>query len=82
LLLENGICVINFNGFIHDKEGLGGRSLLKTLQEAGFEVKIIPTFGGGNLSETTYMLLVLMPLDLSSPKLPLPYNGKTLAWIH
>jgi len=45
LLNENGICVINFNGFISGEEGKGGRSLLKTLQEAGFKVKLLPTFG-------------------------------------
>jgi predicted membrane-bound spermidine synthase len=78
LLLENGICIINFNGFIHDKEGLGGRSLLKTLQEAGFEVKIIPTFGEETYRNNLYVASV-KPLDLSSPKLPLPYNGKSIS---
>lgn len=43
ILDPNGMLVINFNGFLSGKEGRSGRSLLKTLSEAGFKVKLFAT---------------------------------------
>jgi predicted membrane-bound spermidine synthase len=40
ILRPGGLIVINFNGFISGKEGIAGRSLLKTLHEAGFKVDL------------------------------------------
>jgi spermidine synthase len=46
ILKPNGLVAINFNGFINGKEGLAGRSLLKTLQQAGFKVAVFDTSAG------------------------------------
>lgn len=43
ILSDNGMIVINFNGFITGKEGLSGRSLIKTIRSAGFNLKVFPT---------------------------------------
>lgn len=40
ILNKNGLIAINFNGFINGEAGLPGRSLLKTLWVAGFDVQI------------------------------------------
>lgn len=75
LLLDNGLCIINFNGFIKNKEGLAGRSILKTLQAAGFNTKIIPTLG-----EETYRNNLFISsktnANILNPKVPLLVNGK------
>jgi spermidine synthase len=43
LLNPGALVVINFNGFVNGEEGRAGRSLLKTLENAGFFISIIPT---------------------------------------
>jgi predicted membrane-bound spermidine synthase len=43
ILDPKGMLVINFNGFLTGKEGLAGRSLLKTLTESGFSLKLFST---------------------------------------
>jgi spermidine synthase len=43
LLQPGGVMVINFNGFLNGKEGRSGRSLYKTLAEAGFKTKLFAT---------------------------------------
>ncbi|MES2836834.1 MAG: fused MFS/spermidine synthase [Bacteroidota bacterium] len=40
-LSQNGIYIINFNGYIQGKDGLVGRSLVKTLKKSGFQVRCI-----------------------------------------
>lgn len=40
LLAENGIVLINFNGFLTGNIGKGGRSVLKTLMKSSFKVKL------------------------------------------
>jgi len=51
ILKPNGLVAINFNGFINGKEGLAGRSLLKTLQQAGFKVSVFDTSAGKDKEE-------------------------------
>jgi predicted membrane-bound spermidine synthase len=43
IMKTDGMLVVNFNGFLNGKEGLSGRSLLKTLQSAGFQVQLFST---------------------------------------
>lgn len=62
ILDPNGLIVVNFNGFISGKEGLPGRSLIKTLQEAGYTVKLFDT-SAGNQSEEDRNLLYLAYLN-------------------
>ena len=41
ILRPNGLIAINFNGFLEGNEGLAGRSLMKTLEAAGFQFSIV-----------------------------------------
>lgn len=77
LLLENGLCIINFNGFLEDETGIAGRSIFKTLSEAGFQTKIIPTTGDENYRNTLFISGIKSP-NLSNPKVPLKQNQKTI----
>ena len=43
-LAEDGLLLINFNGFLDGEEGRAGRSLYNTLVDAGLQVKILPTY--------------------------------------
>ena len=45
LLKENGLIVVNFNGFLEGKTGRAARSIYKTLLAAGLETRILPTPG-------------------------------------
>ncbi|MCB0481581.1 MAG: fused MFS/spermidine synthase [Flavobacteriales bacterium] len=45
LLNENGIIVMNFIGYIEGDNGLLGRSILKTFNETGLNIEILPTPG-------------------------------------
>lgn len=75
MLLENGMCVINFNGYINGEEGKAGRSLLKTLEEAGFTTNIIPTKGEDNYRNCLYIATLEKP-NFSEPSFPLMIDGK------
>lgn len=61
ILDPNGLIVVNFNGFLSGKEGLPGRSLIKTMQEAGYTVKLFDT-GAGEQSEEDRNMLYLVYL--------------------
>lgn len=56
ILDPEGLIVVNFNGFITGKEGLPGRSLIKTIQEAGYTVKIFDTSAGAQSEEDRNLL--------------------------
>ena len=43
-LTENGLLLINFNGFLEGEAGRAGRSLYNTLLAADLNVKILPTY--------------------------------------
>jgi len=43
IMNADGMIVINFNGFLKDKEGRSGRSLFKTLSASGFTTKLFAT---------------------------------------
>lgn len=45
LLKPDGRLLINYHGFWEGEDGLGTRSVAKTLQEAGFQLHIVPTPG-------------------------------------
>jgi hypothetical protein len=45
LLKEDGLIVVNFNGFLEGKIGMPARSIYKTLLAAGLETRILPTPG-------------------------------------
>ncbi len=45
LLKEDGLIIVNFNGFLEGKTGRAARSIYKTLLAAGLETRILPTPG-------------------------------------
>lgn len=77
LLLKDGMCIINFNGFIDNEEGLAGRSIIKTLKAAGFKVKAIPTTGEEQYRNILFLASTEIK-NLTKPKFPLNLNGKNI----
>jgi predicted membrane-bound spermidine synthase len=65
LLSRDGLVLINFTGFLSGDKGLASRSIVRTLVEAGFDVRFLPTPGS---EETRNLLIVASPssLDFSS----------------
>ncbi|MFT5860245.1 MAG: putative membrane-bound spermidine synthase [Flavobacteriaceae bacterium] len=55
-LRPKGMIVINFNGFLKGKEGLPGRSLIKTLKAAGFKLKLLDADMGKSKEKDRNML--------------------------
>lgn len=46
ILKPGGLITINFNGFLSGKEGMAGRSLIKTLKSAGFKLSVFDCGAG------------------------------------
>lgn len=57
-LNNNGLMIINFNGFIEGEAGRAGRSILKTILAAGFNVKVLPTFESEEYRNILYLASV------------------------
>lgn len=75
LLKENGLIVVNFNGFLEGKTGRGARSIYKTLLAAGLDTRILPTPGAeGN--RNLLFLASRKGQDFSIVRSPLMLNGK------
>jgi len=56
VLKPGGLIAINFNGFVTGKEGIGGRSVIKTLKEAGFKVDAFDASAGQNKESERNMI--------------------------
>jgi predicted membrane-bound spermidine synthase len=56
ILKPGGLIAINFNGFVNGKEGLAGRSLVKTLKNAGFKVSMFDCGAGKEKEQDRNML--------------------------
>jgi spermidine synthase len=54
-LKKNGCLIINFNGFLEGKQGKAGRSIIKTLIAANYNVQIFPTFGSDSERNILYV---------------------------
>ena len=75
LLKENGLIVVNFNGFLEGKTGRAARSIYKTLLAAGLETRILPTPGAeGN--RNLLFVASRKRQDFSNVRSPLMLNGK------
>ncbi|MCH8317373.1 MAG: hypothetical protein IIA88_02560, partial [Bacteroidetes bacterium] len=78
LLNPGGFIMINFNGFLNGDAGKASRSLYKTLQAAGLEARILPTY-----EEEKYRnnLFLGMPdsMDFSKVRMPLSRYGTAAA---
>lgn len=70
LLSANGFIIVNFNGFITGETGYGGRSLLKTLLEADFKVKVLPTRGDESHRNNIF-LATISDTDFDTGRVPL-----------
>ena len=64
ILAPDGLVLVNFTGVLSGDRGLGARSLIKTLKENGFDLRVLATPGK---EESRNLLLVASPtkIDLS-----------------
>jgi spermidine synthase len=72
LLKENGLIVVNFNGFLEGKIGTPARSIYKTLLAAGLEARMLPTEANRNL----LFVASKNKQDFHTVRSPLLLNGK------
>ncbi len=77
LLNEDGLLLINFNGFIRGQAGYASRSLYQTLKAAGFHVRILPT-RGTEATRNNIFVASFRPLDFSAPRMPLEREGQII----
>ena len=76
LLNPGGFLIVNYSGFITGSAGYGARSIYKTLLEAGYGVRLLPT---GLAEDTRNNLYIAMPDDagFSDPSRPVTVGGRT-----
>jgi predicted membrane-bound spermidine synthase len=65
-LTDDGLLLINFPGFLTGTPGLASRSIVRTLVEAGFDVKLLPTPGPEALRN---LIIIASPQPLDFSKL-------------
>jgi predicted membrane-bound spermidine synthase len=74
LLSENGIIIVNLNGYLSGRIGKPGRSVYSTLKAAGLETKILPT--PGNESERNSLFIATKKMmAFQNLRTPLTYHG-------
>jgi predicted membrane-bound spermidine synthase len=78
LLNENGLIIVNFNGFLSNEIGKPGRSVFLTLQAAGFNTKILPTPGTENERNSLFVASVV-PRSFNELRSPLLYKGRPVS---
>jgi SAM-dependent methyltransferase len=69
-LNPDGFFIINYPGFLTGSIGLGGRSIYRSLLEAGYEVHLLPT-GRDESSGNNLYIAAPRTIDFSRPRLPL-----------
>lgn len=77
LLRANGLVIVNFNGFLSDDIGKPGRSVLRTLEAAGFAVKILAT-PGDEEKRNTLFVATQQPQSFANVSLPLMFKGNAV----
>ena len=77
LLKENGLIVVNFNGFLAGKAGQAARSLYKTLVAAGLETSILPT-PGPEENRTTLFVASRKKQDFHTLRATATVDGKAV----
>ena len=75
LLKDDGLIVVNFNGFLQGRTGLPARSIYKTLLAAGLEARIIPT-PGAEANRNLLFVASKKKQDFSSTQSPLLLSGQ------
>jgi len=73
-LSENGMLIINFNGFLDGMEGRAGRSLYNTLLAADFNARILPTHEPP-IYRNCIQVCTVNGNDLGEPRFPLVKGG-------
>ena len=75
LLREEGLIIVNFNGFWEGKTGQAARSIYKTLLAAGLETRILPT-PGAEANRNILFVASVKPQDFHTVRSPLLLHGK------
>ncbi len=78
LLNQNGVLIVNFNGFLIGKTGRAGRSLYKTLLKSGFHVRVLPTPGREDDRNCLFVATEQSQTFSSNLRLPLLHEGKVV----
>ena len=75
LLKEDGLIVVNFNGFLEGKIGQAARSIYKTLLAAGLDARILPT-RGAEANRNILFVASMKKQDFHTVRAPLLVDGK------
>ena len=75
LLKEDGLIVVNFNGYLERRIGLPARSIYKTLLAAGLEARFLPT-PGPEANRNLLFVVSRKKQDFSTVRSPLVLNEK------
>jgi spermidine synthase len=75
LLKEDGLIIVNFNGFWSGKMGQAARSIYKTLLASGLETRILPT-PGAEANRNLLFVASTKKQDFRIVRLPLEQYGK------
>jgi spermidine synthase len=75
LLKEDGLIIVNFNGFWEGKTGRAARSIYKTLLAAGLETRMLPT-PGAEANRNILFVASIKPQDFHTVRSPLLLHGK------
>ncbi len=78
LLNQNGVLIVNFNGFLIGETGRAGRSLYKTLLKSGFQVRVLPTPGREDDRNCLFVATEQSQTFSSNLRLPLLHEGKVV----
>ena len=78
LLNENGMIIVNFNGFLTGKIGRPGRSIYTTLQAAGLKTNLLPT-PGEEKDRNSLFIAGNNKQDFKQLRSPLLYKGKPVS---
>jgi spermidine synthase len=75
LLKEDGLIIVNFNGFWSGKMGQAARSIYKTLLASGLETRILPT-PGAEAGRNLLFMASTKKQDFTTVRSPLEQYGK------
>jgi predicted membrane-bound spermidine synthase len=73
-LNPGGFVLISYTGFVSGSAGYGARSIYKTLLEAGYQVRLIPT-GANEDTRNNIYIATLGDIDFTRPRAPLIVGG-------
>jgi spermidine synthase len=77
LLKDDGLIIVNFNGFLDGKEGRPAKSIYKTLRALGLETRTLPT-PGSESSRNILLMGSIKKQDFRTVRWPLKLYEKQL----